>query len=252
MALNITRYQAVVEYDGTAFAGFQRQATERTVQGEIENGLRKIGWDGDTIYGAGRTDAGVHATGQVIAFDMAWAHGTGDLWRALNTNLPLDVAVKSILPCAQDFHPRYHARARRYRYTINNVQVRSPMNARYAWHVWPPVLNLSAMQAAAEAIVGRQDFATFGTDPDNGNNTVRNVLRAEWSAPLSTGILYFDIQADAFLYHMVRSLVGALKHVGSGELSAGDFDDLLKSRNRSHCPPLAPPHGLCLTDVLYH
>ncbi len=245
----MTRYKAVIEYDGTDFLGFQRQAEGRTVQGEIEAALARIGWAGKAVLGAGRTDSGVHAAGQVVAFDLEWRHGPEALLAALNVNLPLDVAVKTLSECAADFHPRYSARGRRYRYTLYNSPTRSPLAARYTWHVWPPPLNREAMREASRALLGVHDFATFGTDPEGGDNTRRTVAQADWSA--AGEWLRFDIQAEAFLYRMVRSLVGALKKVGAGDLSAEDFAVLLRSRDRAQCPPLAPAQGLCLMEVLY-
>ena len=248
----MTRYKAVIEYDGTDFLGFQRQAEGRTVQGEIEAALTRIGWTGKAALGAGRTDSGVHATGQVVAFDLEWRHGPEALLSALNANLPPDLAVRTLSECAADFHPRYSARGRRYRYTIYNSPTRSPLAARYAWHVWPPRLNREAMQEASRALLGAHDFATFGTDPDGGDNTTRTVAQADWSAAGERSEwLRFDIQADAFLYRMVRSLVGALKKVGAGDLSAEDFAALLRSRDRAQRPPLAPAQGLCLMEILY-
>lgn len=229
--------------------GFQRQAAGRTVQGELEQALERVGAPGVTVLGAGRTDSGVHASGQVTAFDLEWAHGAEALGRALNANLPADIAVQSIAACAPDFHPRFRARGRRYRYTIYSRPARSPLAARYAWHVWPAP-DLAAMQAASLALTGRHDFAAFGSDPDAGNNTVRTIARAEWSAAPG-GWCYFDIQAEAFLYRMVRSLVGALKRVGQGDMSAAEFEALLASGDRARCPVIAPPQGLCLVEVLY-
>jgi tRNA pseudouridine38-40 synthase len=243
------RYRAVVEYDGTDFRGFQRQATGRTVQGELEAALGRLGWRGKAVLGAGRTDSGVHAAGQVIAFDLDWQHGAGDLTRALNANLPADIAVKSLEACRLDFHPRYSARGRHYRYTIYNQPERSPLSARYSWQVWP-ALELAAMQAASAGLLGRHDFATFGSDPDRGDSTVRNIALAEWRAAPG-GWLTFDIQAEAFLFRMVRSLVGALRRVGQGDMAVAQFEALLASRDRAQCPPVAPPQGLCLVAVLY-
>jgi tRNA pseudouridine38-40 synthase len=244
----MSRYRAVVEYDGTEFLGFQRQAQGRTVQGELEHGLRQIGWQGTAVLGAGRTDTGVHAAGQVIAFDLAWRHGEAVLLRALNANLPPDMSAKTVAACAPGFHPRYEARARRYRYTLYTAPVRSPLRARYAWHVAAP-LDLDALQAASALLLGAHDFATFGIDPDNGVNTVRTVSVAEWRR--AGDELTFDIQAEAFLYRMVRSVVGALKLVGAGELSVAALAGILQARDRAQCPPLAPPHGLCLLSVIY-
>lgn len=244
----MARYRAVVEYDGTDFWGFQRQAEGRTVQGEFEAALTRLGWPGATIWGAGRTDTGVHAAGQVVAFDLDWAHGSPALQRALNANLPDDIAVQAVAESAPAFHPRFDARARRYRYTIYNAPARSPLRSRYAWHVQTP-LDGPAMQAAAERLLGTHDFATFGTDPDGGANTVRTISRAVWSGGPSDW--HFDIQADAFLYRMVRGLVGFLKQVGAGSLTPEDLEARLRARDRALCPPLAPACGLCLMEVLY-
>ena len=242
------RYRAVVEYDGTDLLGFQRQAVGRTVQGELETALARIGWQGRAVLGAGRTDSGVHASGQVVAFEFDWRHGPEDLGRALNANLPADVAVRSVAECPPEFHPRYSARARRYRYTLYNRPVRSPLAARYSWQVWP-ALDLAAMQQASAALLGRHDFATFGTDPDQGSNTVRTVTTAEWRT--AEGWHSFEIQAEAFLFRMVRSVVGALKQVGQGALTVAQFEALLAAADRAQCPPAAPPQGLCLIAVLY-
>lgn len=243
------RYRSLLEYDGTDLLGFQRQAAGRTVQGEVEAALGRIGWMGRAIWGAGRTDAGVHASGQVIAFEMDWAHGATALERALNANLPADVAVRDVAACDTGFHPRYSARGRRYRYTFYSRPVRSPLAARYAWQVWPP-LDQAAAEAASACLLGTHDFASFGTDPDGGTNTVRTVSRAEWQAAPG-GWLTFEIVAEAFLQRMVRSLAGALRQVGGGALSPDDLAAILAARDRNQCPPAAPPQGLCLVEVLY-
>lgn len=246
----MTRYRAVVEYDGTDFLGFQRQASGRTVQAELEAALTQIGWGGKSVLGAGRTDSGVHALGQVVAFDLDWRHNENQLLKALNGNLPRDIAMKTVGVSADDFHPRYHAKARRYRYTIYNTATRSPLWARYAWQMWYPAFDFEAMQTASQTLIGRHDFASFGTDPEDGLNTTRTISVAEWSLA-ENGWLYFDVQADAFLYRMVRSLVGALKKVGAGDLSVAEFYALLQARERAQCPPIAPAHGLCLREVIY-
>lgn len=247
----MARYQAGVAYDGTDLWGFQRQAVGRTVQGELESALSRLGWSGQSIWGAGRTDTGVHAVGQVVVFELEWRHSLAALLSALNANLPHDIAVQTVSECAPDFHPRYRARGRRYRYTIYNAPVRSPLYERYAWQVGPQRLDGAALQAASALLVGRHDFATFGTDPDQGNNTVRTVSQALWQADPAEPLWYFDIQAEAFLYRMVRGLVGALKWVGEGALSVAGFEARLAARDRHQCPPLAPPQGLCLMEVLY-
>lgn len=247
-AVSAVRYRAILEYDGTDFLGFQRQAQGRTVQGTVEQALGEVGWTGKSLLGAGRTDTGVHAAGQVIAFDLEWPHGDEALRRALNAHLPADIAVRQCKVSEPGFHPRFAARARRYRYTLLNAPARSALRARYAWHIQVP-LDLAALQAGARQIIGQHDFATFGTDPDGGTSTVRTVSQADWHA--AGDELYFDIRADAFLYRMVRGLVGALKRVGAGDMPADDLGRRLAARDRSQCPPLAPAHGLCLMEVLY-
>ena len=156
----MAHYQVILSYDGTDFLGFQRQSDARTVQGVVEYALDQIGWQGQRILAAGRTDTGVHASGQVIAFDLNWAHSDADLQRALNANLPNDVAVKEINIVDESFHPRYNALARQYQYQIICKEYRQPLEERYAWRVWPR-LNLDLMRAGAQLILGTHDFAAF-------------------------------------------------------------------------------------------
>lgn len=243
------RFKAVIEYDGTDFHGFQRQASGRTVQGEIEAALARMNAGrAVTVYGAGRTDSGVHARGQVVAFDLAWRHGTRVLLRALNANLARDVAARAVEQVADGFHPRFAARSRRYEYRIYNARIRSPAYERAAWHVWPP-LDVDAMRAAARALVGEHDFASFGAAPDGKSNTVRTVYRAQWD--VTEPLVVFEIAANAFLYHMVRSIVGSLRQVGHGELSQEQFTQRLAAADRSQAGPLAPPNGLTLVEVIF-
>ena len=152
----MARYQVILVYDGTEFFGFQRQARERTVQGIVEDALRQIGWHGRTILAAGRTDTGVHASGQVIAFDLDWAHSTDDLRNGLNANLPADVAVHQVILGRPDFHPRYDAIARRYRYQIYCQSHRDPLRERYAWRVWP-ALRCEELQQAVRFCPPRRE-----------------------------------------------------------------------------------------------
>ncbi len=241
------RVRAVVAYDGTDYQGFQRQANGPTVQEVLESALAHVTGEEVTVLAAGRTDAGVHAEGQVIAFDTEWRHPLEALLRALNALLPPDVAVREVAEAAPDFHPRYDARSRRYRYTVYNHPIRSPLARRTSLHV-PVALDVEAMQATARLIRGEHDFAAFG-QPPKGENTVRRVMRAEWGG--EPPWLYFDIEADAFLYRMVRSLVGTMLQVGSGQMTVEAFEEVLTSRDRSKAGPTAPPHGLCLVEVKY-
>jgi tRNA pseudouridine38-40 synthase len=183
----------------------------------------------------------------VVAFDTAWRHPVSDLQRAWNAVLPEDVAVRALERCAPEFHPRYDARSRSYRYTIYRRAVRSPFCRRYSVHV-PYALDGASMAQAAQRLVGTHDFATFGRSP-TGGATVREVFRAAWHE--EPPYLYFDVEGNAFLYRMVRSIVGTLLQVGSGKLDVEGFEAALRARDRSRSGPVAPPHGLCLMEVKY-
>ncbi len=248
-----SRYRATVEYCGTDFHGFQVQAQGRTVQGELEKAIERITQTQVRILGAGRTDAGVHASGQVIAFDVAWRHTTQTLHRALNAVLPVDVAIRQLTTTRPTFHPRFDAKSRRYRYIILNQPIRSPLWMRYAYHVSEP-LHAEAMREASQWLIGSHDFAAFGK-PTYGDSTVRRVMQAEWFTEHVEGIegkfLPFEITANAFLYRMVRNVVGTLLRVGRGELTSAEIPALLKARDRAAVGPPAPPWGLYLVKVEY-
>jgi tRNA pseudouridine38-40 synthase len=199
------------------------------------------------VAGAGRTDRGVHARGQVIGFEAAWQHGLTELQRALNAVLAVDVAILELGPAVEGFHPRFSALRRMYRYTILNQSWRSPLVRRTAWHV-APQLDLDRMVEASRCLTGTHDFATFGRPPQ-GENTVRTVFSAEWQAGGSR--LAFDIEADAFLYRMVRCIVGTLVQVGWGQLLPQEVKRFLESRDRGLVKRVAPAHGLCLMRVDY-
>ncbi len=160
----MVRYQIIIAYDGTDFVGSQRQAKSRTVQGELEKALQKLGWDGSSALMAGRTDAGVHASGQVAAFDLGWDHSLADLNNALNANLPADMAICQVQIAPADFHPRFDAKARLYRYRIFCQRNRDPLRERYAWRVWPAV-DEATLHSLAALLPGKFDFAAFGSPP---------------------------------------------------------------------------------------
>ena len=242
------RIKAVIAYDGTDYHGFQRQSPDRepSIQGTLEGALRKIGQPGG-VLGAGRTDAGVHASGQVIAFDVEWRHELGDLQRALNATLPDDIAVLELEQAADTFHPRYDAVSRAYRYDIHNARVRNPVRARYALHV-PQELDADAMRRALAYTIGDHDFAAFG-QPTVGESTTRSTHRADVTAEGSA--IAIDLQANGFLYRMVRRIVGTLIPIGRGEQTPEDFGDILKSADSNRAGPAVAPNGLCLTQVNY-
>jgi tRNA pseudouridine38-40 synthase len=239
--------RATVAYDGTDYHGFQVQADQRTVQGTLEDALAAVTQQRVRVIGAGRTDSGVHALGQVVSFRAHWRHSVHDLHRALNAVLPGDTVVWSLSEAGEGFHPRFSARSRCYRYTIWNHCVRNPLLRRTSHWVFEPLL-VGAMEDAAGLLVGEHDFATFGSPPQ-GENTVRRVFRATWTRQGNE--LRLDIEANAFLYRMVRSIVGTLVQVGKGELSVAAFGELLAAADRSLAGPTAPANGLSLEAVHY-
>ncbi len=242
------RYQITLAYDGTDFLGFQRQGAGRTVQAEVEAALRRLGWQGRTLLAAGRTDTGVHASGQVVAFDLEWKHGSEALGRALNAQLPRDVAVRAVAVAREDFHPRYDARLRSYRYQVYCEPERDPLRERYAWRVWPAV-DFELLQAAARVLPGVHDFAAFGSPPRPEGSTVRVVYRAGWQAQQASGLL-FEVSANAFLYHMVRRLVFIQVLAGQGQWSLKELESGVREA-QPQAPGLAPPQGLVLSEVRY-
>lgn len=244
----MAHYQLNIAYDGTQFFGFQRQGDARTVQSEIEIALRKLNWAGRSILCAGRTDTGVHAFGQVISFHLDWQHGTEKLQRALNAKLPADIAVNAVKVADEGFHPRYDAISRCYRYHIYCQPDRNPLRDRFAWRVWPPV-EFHLMAGAAETLLGTHEFSAFGSAPQKGGHTIRTVQKAEWCQE-SSDQYQFIIQANAFLFHMVRRLVFLQVRIGQGaytvsELAGGVMEQKLQ------IPGLAKPNGLTLMEVQY-
>lgn len=235
-------------YDGTAYYGFQRQVTAQpTIQAAVERALTAITHGHITCIGAGRTDAGVHASGQVIAWDMEWQHPTANLLRAMNSHLPPDIALQSIAIAAAGFHPRFDATSRTYLYRLYIAPARDPLRDRYAWHRYH-ALNVETMAAAARRLEGEHDFATFG-QPTQGHNTVRRVMAATMQHVGDE--IHFTITANAFLQRMVRSLVGTLVDLGRGKMKMHDFEEAFLATDRSRSGPSAPPHGLILTHVGY-
>ncbi len=231
-------------YDGTAYAGFQVQPNAPTVQGELERVLAVICGEPVRITGAGRTDAGVHASGQVIDLRTTSDLAAAELERGVNALLPEDIAISDLEPAADHFHARFSATGRTYEYRIRNAAVRDPLRVRREhWH--PGELDVRAMRAAAVHLVGRHDFAAFAA----GESGERTVKRAEW---VSEGhILRFEIEADAFLRGMVRGIVGTLLWVGRGKLTVAAFAAVLAARDRALAGPSAPAKGLCLVAVRY-
>jgi tRNA pseudouridine38-40 synthase len=249
----MARYQIILAYDGTHFVGSQRQADSRTAQGELEKALRQIGWRDQSILLAGRTDTGTHASGQVAAFDLEWRHGIPSLQNAINAHLPHDMAVHDVRVAADDFHPRFDATSRCYRYRLFCAPVRDPLRERYAWRVWPAVTDLAPLAATW---VGTHDFGAYGTPPSKSGNTIRTVFSARWQPVEDEWI--FTIKADAFLYRMIRRLVFIQVAVGQGRLDHKTVIRALdkktgsgKQANGLLPANLAPAAGLTLVEVRY-
>jgi tRNA pseudouridine38-40 synthase len=246
------RYQVILAYDGTRYKGYQRQASHSgkpeavTIQRAVENALYQLGWQGKSVEVAGRTDTGVHASGQVIAFNLEWKHTLHDLRRALNAYLPFDIAARTVSRVPQNFRPRYAATHRFYRYRLFCDEVRDPLRERFAWRVWPAV-DMTAMQNAAQRLTGEHDFAAFGSPARRGSSTVRHITRAQW---LEDGPDYvFEIIGSGFLYHMVRRLVFFLVGVGQAKLEPERITSYLTGMVASPITGVAPPNGLTLVEV---
>lgn len=250
----MARYKLILAYDGSNFSGSQRQAGKRTVQGELEKALTKLGWTGRSILLSGRTDSGVHATGQVAAADLNWSHSDSDLLRALNSLLPADLVVRALEAVDAKFHPRFDAVSRTYRYRLFCQPLRDPLRERFAWRVHPPV-DVSLLQGAAQPFLGTHDFSAFGSPTTPRGGTVRTVMKAAWT---QTGgdEWQFEVQADAFLYRMVRRMVflqvAAAQRKVSVEVIARSLAKQAAAESRSVLPAgLAPAHGLTLVEVEY-
>jgi tRNA pseudouridine38-40 synthase len=249
----MARYQLTLAYDGTDFFGSQRQANKRTVQGELEKALCKLGWTGRSVIMAGRTDTGVHATRQVAAFDLDWSHSDEELVRALNAALPTDMAVHQARMVHAKFHPRFDALSRCYRYRLFCQPLRDPTRERFAWRVWPTVSG-EILTETAKLFLGTYDFSAFGSPTTPRGGTVRTVMKAEWSQPRDVeDEWHFEVQADAFLYRMVRRLVFVQVAVAQGKVSAETIArSLAKQVSAERLPAgLAPAHGLTLIEVAY-
>ncbi len=243
------RLALTVEYDGTRYAGFQYQKNARSIQEELEKAIASLTGENARVRGAGRTDAGVHALGQVVAFDTASAHRPETVLRALNHYLPDDIAVKAAAEVGDDFDPRRSAVSRRYRYTVLNSAVRSPLKRSFS-HREPSPLDSEAMARAARLYVGVHDFRRFAGRPDwPGASTVREIKESRVEKTGDT--ITFEVEGNAFLPHQVRRMAGALVDVGRGALTIEDIAAMLEGGPDSATARSLPARGLCLLKVKY-
>lgn len=243
------RFRGVLAYNGARYMGFQKQRPGTlTIQGVVEQAIAHITQEPITIIGSGRTDTGVHARGQVIAFDSAWRHGVGDLQRGINAHLPLDVVLMALETTTDDFHPRYDATRRRYIYQCYTAPHHDPLRDPIRWYVGQRI-DLEAIAVAIPPLIGTHDFAAFGW-PTQGDVTFRTLTRAEIRREAEQGEFCFTFEANAFLKRMIRNLVGTLIQVGRRRLPPEAVKDILNSAERNRAVT-APPHGLILDHVSY-
>ena len=239
----------VVQYDGSDYVGWQRQGKGVSVQGLIEEALAKIEGAPVTLHGAGRTDAGVHAVGQVASARVVSAIEDWQLIRALNAHLPDAIRISELITVPDSFHARFSATAKTYEYRIWNGRTVPPFIRQYAWHVIE-ALNLPLMQEASRAIPGEHDFATFRSARSMNHTTVRQITRAAWRR-VDEHTLVFEIKGKGFLRYMVRSLVGTVVEIGRGQRPVDDIARLLAAPDRSQAGRTAPARGLFLMKVDY-
>jgi tRNA pseudouridine38-40 synthase len=236
----------IVEYDGTDFSGWQFQNNGRSVQGELEKAAAQLLQEEIRVTGAGRTDAGVHARGQVCHYATASSMETKGIERGLNALLPEDVVVRNVEPAPKEFHSRFSARARKYRYYISKSP--TALLRRFRWNIgWP--LDMQSLQQCSMAIIGENDFKSFCREQSEVNHHRCIVTKAGWEA--SGEDLVFEIVANRFLHGMVRTLVGTMVEVGRGHRSVTDFESICKARDRREAGMAAPPTGLFLEAVFY-
>jgi len=243
------KFRITTEYDGTAYHGWQRQKSDRSIQSEIEKALTVMTRQRVTLAASGRTDAGVHALGQVAHFTCDTTLLPEAFFLGLNSLLPDDIVIKSCEAVAATFHARYDAKRKTYRYRILNRKVPSALDHRYVWHIRKKLL-IENMQAATEHVIGKHDFKAFEGAGSPRSSTVRNIFRAELSKK-KDGCLNFEIEGDGFLRYMVRNIVGTLVEVGRGKITPQEFKAILESRDRSRAGATAPPQGLFLVSVAY-
>lgn len=248
----------VIAYDGTDFLGWQRQPNVPTVQGTLEDAIARITAHKVQAHGSGRTDAGVHASGQVANFKTDCRIPAPNLLKALNHLLPASIRVRQVTEVAENFHARHDARSKTYRYRILEAPVALPFINRFVFH-YPYPLDREKMAEAARLVEGEHDFTSFAARDDGGDSegeeatrsAVRKIYTSRFLWRPKLEMLIYEVRGSGFLHHMVRNLVGTLVEVGRGKLAPGDMLEVLRSRDRTKAGPTAPSSGLCLMKVEY-
>ena len=257
-------FKLTLAYDGAEFSGWQAQPGRRTVQGELERAWLEITGETVRLNAAGRTDAGVHAAGQVVSVESATTIPPDSLVHALNSKLPDDAAVQLVELVADGFHATHDAKFKRYRYTIFNDARRPVFARKYAWHI-PPPLDVAAMQAGGAQMIGTHDFACFQSVGSERESTIRTLFAVD-VAPLAPGssnrgpsvaaheqnaLVTIDVEGDGFLYNMVRTIAGTLVEVGRGKRPPEWVAEVIAAKDRCAAGQTAPAHGLCMQWVAY-
>ncbi|WP_027106598.1 tRNA pseudouridine(38-40) synthase TruA [Ligilactobacillus ceti] len=246
------RYKIVLAYDGTNFAGFQRQPQQRTVQSVLENALNKMSKKDDyiTIHGSGRTDSGVHALGQVVHFDFPHHIPAEGMLRGLNSMMPLDCEVKACEIVSDDFHARFTNHGKRYVYRVSQGEFVDPFKRLYTGH-YKYKLDLSRMEAAMEDVMGTHDYSSFVAAGSQTTNHVRTIYEAKVYRDQANDEIVFEFCGNGFLYNQVRIMVATLLEIGNGRRPIHDFLRLYEVKDRNECRETAPASGLYLKEVYY-
>ncbi|GAC1449934.1 MAG: tRNA pseudouridine(38-40) synthase TruA [Isosphaeraceae bacterium] len=238
----------LLSYDGTEFSGWQRQRDRRSVQQVLEEAVGRLTGVVPSTHASGRTDAGVHAIGQVVHFLTMSRHSPAVFVKALNATLPADIRIKDAWEVPQSFHATLDARSKLYRYVVDNSRIADPFQTRFAWHVYQ-ALDVPAMHRAAAALKGRHDFRSFETNWPNRTSSVRTITHI--AVNRMNDAVWIDVEADGFLYNMVRSITGTLVEVGKGKWPESSVAAVVAAEDRRVAGPTAPPQGLFLVRVRY-
>ena len=247
----MTRYKALISYDGHDFAGFQRQPHARSVQEEIEKTLTRINKGQPiVIHGAGRTDSGVHALGQVIHFDLPSARDEEKLRFALDTQTPEDIDVISVEEVTEDFHARYNPHSKTYEFLVDIGRPKNPMMRHYATH-YPYPLEIPLMEQAIKALEGTHDFTGFTASGTSVENKVRTITKASLTFDAQRNFLVFTFSGNGFLYKQIRNMVGTLLKIGNKRMPVNQIERILEEKDRQLAGPTAAPNGLYLKEIIY-